>query len=345
MSTNLFIELLKVALGAREKLSRVPSAAEWSALLAESQRQAILGVMLCGLEILPNDQLPKQDILLQWIGLSQTNEMTYHIHTERVKGLSNLFKKGGFNSCLLKGIGIAQLYPTPSRRQCGDIDLWLFGKMKEILQYLRKEHVVEHVFWHHADVIIYNDVNTEIHYRPSWMYNPFSNNKLQKWFEQHTEEQIANHTDIGYTFPTVRFNAVYSLVHFYHHLIDEGIGVRHVIDYFYILKALPKESRSSVVSDLKNLGLFKLTGAVMWVLEEVCGMSAEYSICEPDEKEGRFLFDEMMRGGNFGHYRKDNRKRNTAGRMFALLPHYPREVLWVVPWKLWHRCWRKKQKN
>ena len=146
--------------------------------------------------------------------------------------------------------------------------------------------------------------------------------------------------ELGFACPTLRFNAVYSLVHLYHHLIEEGVGIRHIIDYYYILKALPAQENEGVLKDLRHFGLLKLASAMMWALQEVCGMPMEYALCEPNEKEGRFLLDEIMRGGNFGHHRKDNRLRNTATRMLALLPHYPSEVLWVVPWKLWHKCWR-----
>lgn len=70
-------------------------------------------------------------------------------------------------------------------------------------------------------------------------------------------------------------------------------------------------------------------------------MQREYLLCEPNEKEGRFLLDDIMRGGNFGKYRNDSRRRNSAARMLALLPHYPSEVMWVVRWKCWHWLWRK----
>lgn len=145
---------------------------------------------------------------------------------------------------------------------------------------------------------------------------------------------------LGIAYPTVRFNAVYALVHLYHHLIEEGIGIRHVIDYYYILTVLHSKDKEDVVANLRWLGLMKLAGAMMWVLQDVCGMADEYLICTPNEKEGRFMLDEIMRGGNFGRYRSDNLRRNTAARMFALLSHYRSEVLWVIPWKLWHKVWR-----
>lgn len=336
---NLFLELLQVALGTRDCLSRTPSDAEWNSLFNEIQRQAIVGVMLEGLERLPQEQLPSQQLLLQWIGVVNINEATYRLHCERAKELTRRFCQSGFHSCVLKGIGLAGLYPNPAHRQCGDIDLWVDRKHKDVLVYLRSEYSVENVFWHHAEARIFEDVSTEIHYRPCWMYNPFHNYKLQRWFDIRQREQMTLDEKLCFAYPKVQFNAVYSLAHFYHHLIEEGIGIRHVIDYYYILQALPANERGSVIEDLKRFGLLKLAKAVMWILKDVCGMSAEYLICEPNEKEGRFLFEEMMRGGNFGHYRNDNRKRNTVGRMFALLPHYPREVLWVVPWKLWHRIW------
>ena len=337
---DLFIELLQIALGNRDVLSRVPSASEWAALYQESQRQAIVGIMIDGLEHLPQEQHPPKEMLLQWIGLVQMNEGSYHLHCEKARELTSRLIENGVPSCVLKGIGFAQYYPTPSRRQCGDIDMWVSGVRNEVMNYLKREYEVSGVVWHHAVVHIFRDVETEIHFSPIWLHNPFHNKRLQMWFEDHREEQMVVDGKLGFAYPTVSFNAVYALVHFYHHLIEEGIGIRHIIDYYYILKALPESDRVSVVENLKKIGLLKLANAVMWILKDVCGMNEGYLICEPDKKEGRFLFDEMMRGGNFGHYRNDNRKRNTVGRMFALLPHFPREVLWVVPWKIWHKCWR-----
>lgn len=336
----LFIELLQVSLGTRDTLSRVPTPAEWASLMQEAQKQAISGVFADGIERLPANQRPPKAMLLQWIGLVQITEQQYALHCQRAKELTQRFLSQGVKSTVLKGIGLAQYYPHPAHRQCGDIDLWVGRGRREVMPYLRSEYEIGLNVWHHVDARIFQDLETEIHFHSGWLYNPRSNKRLQKWFDEQRDRQMCVNENLGFAYPTVQFNAVYSLLHSYHHLIEEGLGLRHIIDYYFILKALPVEEKEFVVSLLKRFELIRFAGAMMWVLKEVCGMPAEYLIGEPNEKEGRFLMDEVMRGGNFGKYRKDSHKHNTASRMFSLLPHYPSEVLWVVPWKLWHKCWR-----
>lgn len=335
-----FLELLQVSLGGRDKLSRVPSEAEWEVLFLEAQRQCVVGVLLDGVEHLPAEQLPYKQMLLQWIGLGQITDNAYSLQCNRAKELTERMGALGIRSCVLKGVGVAQLYPSPSHRQCGDIDLWVDRSRDGLMPFLSGKYEIGMNVWHHAEVKFFDDVETEIHFHPGWMYNPFDNRRLQQWFEMNKSAQMEVDDKLGFAYPSVQFNAVYSLVHLFHHLIEEGVGLRHIIDYYFIMRALPTDARLGVVQNLKRLGLYRLAKAVMWVLQEVCGMSSDLLLCKSDEREGRFLMDEVMRGGNFGHHRKDNRRRNSVARMLALLPHYPREVLWVVPWKLWHKCWR-----
>lgn len=266
---NLFIELLQVSLGTREELSREPSADEWVALYQESQRQAVLGLMVEGLERLTKEQLPKQDLLLRWIGYAQLNEGSYHLHCEKAKELTSRLGDKGYASCVLKGIGFAQYYPTPSRRQCGDIDMWVGGDRKEVMDFLSKKYVLGVNVWHHVDVHIYDDVETEIHFHPTWLHNPFHNKRLQKWFESSKDKQMVVDERLGFAYPSVEFNAAYSLLHSFHHLIEEGLGLRHIVDYFYILKKLPAEQRSGVIENLKEFGLLKFATGVMWVLKDI----------------------------------------------------------------------------
>lgn len=360
---NCFFELLQVSLGTREKLSRVPSNVQWGKLKEESMRQTVMGVMLDGIERLPKEQRPSFNCLLDWIGGVQVIEATYQHHCERARLLTSLFRAGGYSSCVLKGIGTAQLYPEPARRQCGDIDLWVSGRRKDVVAWLRTQCENDHQKWHHVEAKLFEDVKVEVHFHPVWLYNPFYNRRLQRWFRELKDVQMEDSSnesyesrEMGFNYPTAEFNVVYSLVHTFHHLMDEGVGLRHIVDYFYILKCFLAENTGyiqnmEIISALQRFGLSTFLGAMMYVLKEACGMAQEDLLFKPDCNAGRFLLDEIMLAGNFGHYDarivrpKDesflHRNIRKFKRQLRFLRYYPGEVLCAPLWKTWHWCWRQ----
>ena len=66
-----FLELLHVSLSDKEELSANPSPKDWMLLYKESEKQAVLGIILGGIEKLPQDQRPSRELLLQWIGIGE----------------------------------------------------------------------------------------------------------------------------------------------------------------------------------------------------------------------------------------------------------------------------------
>ena len=122
------------------------------------------------------------------IQLEQRNELI----NLRAQQLTKFFKDGGFRTCVLKGQGIALLYPNPKRMLCGDIDLWVEGKRDDVVNYMRSKGVkVYDVHLVHATAEFFKDVPVEIHFRPSWMYNPFLDGKLQAFFASQASEQFS----------------------------------------------------------------------------------------------------------------------------------------------------------
>lgn len=346
----MFFELLQVALGTRDQLSRVPSAQEWTLMLHEAERQCVAGFFLEGIERLPDEQQPPLALKLQWIGLVQMGEENYRLQCERLRVLSQRLRMAGFKNCVLKGVGLAQLYSNPAHRQCGDIDVWVDGGMKEVMAWLQSQYEVGKAVWHHVDVKIFDDLPTEIHLHPAWLYYPVKNRRLQHWFERNKDAQMVEDRKLDFAYPTVRFNAIFSLVHTFHHLMEEGVGLRYVVDYYYILQKMRVDSlecrdsgklRNEIVDLSRRFGLYKFLSAMMWVLQAVCGMPKEDLLCKPNEKEGRFLLNEIMAGGNFGKTRQDGKQRKTFARWHMMLKHYPTEALWMLPWKVWHWGWMR----
>ena len=75
----------------------------------------------------------------------------------------------------------------------------------------------------------------EVHFLPSWMYNPSTNKELQKFFDMQSERQFGNYdSEAGFIHTTIEFDLVFSIVHIYRHIFSEGIGLRQLMDYYYI---------------------------------------------------------------------------------------------------------------
>lgn len=72
-----------------------------------------------------------EDLKYEWLAGVVQAETEYDLHCRRVAELTGLFSEDGFRSCILKGLSNALLYPIPSHRHCGDIDIWVEGGRKK----------------------------------------------------------------------------------------------------------------------------------------------------------------------------------------------------------------------
>ena len=317
-------------------------------------KQAIDGVSFEGFlkyqEYSENVQESKK-IKLQWIAsvlqLKQRNELT----NLRAQQLSDFFSKGKFRTCVLKGQGIALFYPNPKRRHCGDIDLWVEGKRDDIVNYIRSKGVkVYDVHLVHATAEFFKDVPVEIHFCPSWMYNPILNRRLQFFFASQASAQFAHYDEkVGFAYPTVFFNLVHSMVHINRHVFEEGIGLRQLMDYYFILKHSSREERSEAYNVLCFVGLRKFVGAVMYVMQQVFLLEEDLMLCSPNSILGSRLLDSIMAGGNFGTALGLKHGRNKLEKGLLQLKHnlqlmlpYANEAMWIPFFQVWHYGWRKK---
>lgn len=305
---NLFLEFLQISLGLRNSFSEIPSAEKWNALYDESEKQSIFGLMFAGIERLPNEQRPQQELLLQWIGVRQMIEQQNKQVNERCVNIAKFFSDSGFRSCILKGQGNSLMYPSPMSRQPGDIDIWVDGSMDEIVSFVHSKYPNTHVTDHHVELPIYNDVEVEVHYKPSVAVSVKYDKRFKEYWRAFKDEQFCHKGSLPngvgeICFPTIGFNIVFLMAHMMRHFFSEGLGMRHIVDYYYVLRSAHETGlKVKEYSDtFSQLGMKRFAEAVMWVLVEACGMSIEWVVCEVDKKRGQLLLDEIMAGGNFGH--------------------------------------------
>ena len=352
----MFFDLVQLAIGEKKKLSREPAEKEWLAIYELASMQCVTGLLFSAINKLNeagSSIKPPMELFYQWIGDSLDIEAQNKRLNEAAKLLTEIFKKGQFCSCVLKGQGMARLYPAPELRQPGDIDLWVDGSRKEILRFLKSQNYdIGHVVIHHVDCTILDEIITEIHFIPVWAYNPFVNRRLQNFFHKNRDSQFCNYdANMGFAYPTNCFNAVYCLSHIYMHFLYEGIGMRQMIDYYFVVKSLNKKDKDAVNREIKHIGLEKIAGAVMYVLHMVCGMDKGELLCKMDVKRGKLLLKEIMLGGNFGqsddrviHSKDVGRLKKNLRRLqreTSFFRYYPMDVISIPFWKVGHYVWRK----
>ena len=358
---NLFYELIQVAVGTRNILSCIPSAEEWQCLFAASRKQSLVGICFQGINLmyLNNPEMVVNlpgALKMKWMAMTFDIQRRNSLIMERARELSRRFAEDGYRSAVLKGVGVSKYYPDPSLRHGGDIDLLVDGERDDTIRYMRARYKCGRAVIHHIDVEVFDDVPVEVHFVPSYAYSMPRYRAYKRFFNEYKEECFVP-SGLGFCVPSLGFNVVYLLMHIFRHVFHEGVGLRQLMDYYFVLMTFhgTNEEHGGAIDKankvLKDLGLLRFAGAVMYVEREVFGLQEEYMICEPNEKAGRFLLDEIMRAGNFGKYDPRIREAHSGGmvklyiknvtRIFGMLSYYPSEVLWSPFWKIGHFVWRK----
>lgn len=370
---SLFFELIQVGIDQRALLSRVPSAKDWSVIYGLSVKQAVAGVCFCGVQRLPKEQLVEMPVQLklQWFALAESVKQRNDLMNRRCVEVQKMLAREGMGSCILKGQGVARLYDFNDNvnlndklgayRQSGDIDIYVPCGMDKALRWCRKKYGEVEFDYINAHVPVFKDVEVELHWRLQSMTNLFRNRKLQRWLEREETKvmilggrtTLPNGGEI--TVPLIEFNAFYLMLHCYNHVFSSGLGLRQLMDYYFLLMARKNLNLDLNIDELfRKFGMERFVGAVMWIMQEVFGLERERMLCEPDEKEGRYILAEVMAGGNFGHH--DERiKKVSKGKwqsVFATLQHamhvlrrYPSEALWMPVWMVYHFIWKRTLKT
>ena len=446
---------------------------DWDACYQFAKRQTLVGVLFDGIQRLPKELAPARPLLLRWLSDSESIRRR-NMRIDRASAyIYNKVCAAGFRCCILKGQGNALLYPHPSSRTPGDVDVWVMANREELrhiaLSLTEGDGSSLQESLNHIGLTVHG-VSVELHSTPALLNSPLYNSRLQRWLKRNADLQCSNRIALPnnageVAVPTVSFNIIYQLCHLFHHCFYEGVGLRQIVDYYFVLmntdfsgntdeasgntdgvsgntdegclflntdftdftdKVSGNTDEDGVLSntdftdntdriggnaesdgslmntdctdftdsssgdfegdgcllntdcadfldsssgglgevdsggalvalqeELKWLGLWEFAGAVMYVLREVMGLDEKRMICAPDERRGRLLLEEIMAGGNFGHY--DTRNHFGQGalwhniqrfrRDWRMLRFYPSEALSEPLFRACHFLWRWKQKH
>ena len=344
---ELFYELIRVAIGTKDNLSRMPSEREWSKLYRMAERQSLVGVCFAALKRLGADadegyaRIGMSKMLyLTWMCMAVTIQQKNQIVDEHCAALQKRLSADGFKCCILKGQGVACQYAEHllGLRQSGDIDVWIDAPPKETINWVRANCGESKHDYHHVDADLFPDTQVELHFRPTLSRNIMRDLKIQKWTKRYVGKFVYDEK-IGFSVPILEFNIVYILHHIYWHVMFGGCGLRQLMDmYFVMMQERTDAQNEEIAKSLKYLGIERFARAVMFILHDVFGLKEDRMICHLDEELGAFLLKDILRTGNMGHH--DETKKKTNGTKlsylwrdttygFRLFKYFPVDVLWI----------------
>lgn len=328
-------------------------------------RQSLTGVCFVGVQTLKKNEdeafatlpIPLYKRWMVFAASIQNNNVTLN---NRCTELQKELLKEGIQSSILKGQGIAALYGDLALfRQCGDIDVYVDCDRRKAINYAKKVGQKE-IDWDykHLHLNIFNDVEIEMHYRIEVLDNLIKNKALQKWFSRKDTQRMIFATKTSFVSPSTEFNLFYILLHNYRHFLYEGLGLRQLQDYYYVLTHSTEEERLRSKKVIENYGMTRFAEATMWVLQKVFAFEPIDSFFSANQQEGEYFLTEIIIGGNFGQYDKRLEKSNLLNteswklkdmqkRMHHsvhMLGHYTSEVIWNPAFAIWHKCWKATAK-
>ena len=393
---DLFLDLLKVSIGTAGCLSRTPSADEWGRLYDMAKKQSLVGVCFAGIRRLQlQEQCPPEMLYLTWMGMAAKIQQRNEVVNRQCVDLQKRLAADGFRSYIMKGQANAALYEIlegskfqkvsggsindnssnnsnlSQLRQSGDIDIYLDGGFEKVNEYVQRTYPTKEINELEIHYPCFPDTEVEIHFKPFVMDGP-KDRMLQRFFDSCKEENfcnslnLSNHSEpLTIVAPTLKFNLVHQLVHIHHHLFYEGVGMRQLMDYHFVMKHEMEVMKGSDVMKVRevvdSLGLNKFASALLWVIAYVFegnnhmkpaegaetlkpSETASWMPWKPNEKDGRFLLEEILQSGNFG--KQDERQRGLYdSKWYSFwMVHMKTFRMWRFDhWAwLWSPIWRIK---
>lgn len=296
----------------------VPNEVDWNSVYHEAVQQAVAPLAFSAAE----PYLP-EDISNAWNKLTlRILALNMRIDYEHIE-VHNLLTQSNIPYVIIKGPASASYYPNSVLRTMGDVDF--FVKAEELG---RAGHVLESAGFNPVE---HNDNEAHIaYYRnegPSrsvwemhWGLNGIPDGDIGKvvysYFSSIIETGIELKTSEGcYIVPDKFHHGLVLLIHTAGHMINTGVGLRHLCDWAVFVNRLSEEEFIELFEKpLKHMGLWRFAQLLTQLSAKYLGIAQQqWAMENVDNGLLEAILLDIFEGGNFGH--KDSERINEAKLM------------------------------
>ena len=242
LALRILLSLLRAGLqtgSGTEQLPGVIEEAQWNEVYRMASRHGILGIIWDGIRNLSAESLIPRTLKLGWAYNTEIIGQRYDRQKKTAIEMAGLLAREGISVLVFKGLSMSMYYPVPEHRECGDIDIWLFGQAEKGNRVAKAAGAKVEKENSKHDIIYFHGVPFENHKElTSELLN--SRNRLinkdliTRVKDDRTQPLFA--TDTLRT-PSRVFDELYIPVHAAGHFVVEGISLRHLCDWALIVQA------------------------------------------------------------------------------------------------------------
>lgn len=249
-----FLTLVRLGIG--HKGGNLSGKVDWMAIRAHAEKQGLYALVLDGIEQLPENQRPPQEVLLEWIGeVLQSYEYCYEQYVKTISEMAAFYSSHGFKMMVVKGYACSLDWPKPNHRPCGDIDIWQFGRQKEADVLVTSEKGIKvDKSHHHHTVFNWDEFMVENHYDFVNVNVHKSSAGLEKIFKELGKDD-SHHIDLkdGRVYlPSPNLHALFLIKHMVSHFASSNVNLRQVLDWAFFVEKHEEEIDWDWLSGLVN---------------------------------------------------------------------------------------------
>ena len=300
---------------------------DWPAIYRISREQTVVGLIADAIGTLPAEMMPPKAIAQRFAIDKLSIERSHQQLNTALNTIVQFLNAQGIPHVLLKGQGVAQNYPNPTSRTCGDIDLYV-GKQyyKQACNLIIKDFQGRLIAecTHNMEISL-KGITIEIHHIADMMVNPRKDKQFQEWTKRQLDANFTttsipaeenrttpfntwNNNGVQINRPPVLFDAVFIMTHMLRHMFYEGVGLRQLCDWTMHLHHNHETINAQQLQTILNeLDLTKAWTVFATTAYSILGLPSEeipLNQIESSKDHSERVLKVMFETGNFGHYNK-----------------------------------------
>lgn len=306
---NLFRLIRTGVFGDKEPLEPM-TLSDWRTLLDLTLEQAVTGPAYDGL--LQYVESKELDITvrmkLNWMSVVEGTDRVNKAINGTLVSLFSIFKDARLRPVLLKGQGLATLYPSPLHRSCGDIDVFfpLPDQADQADQWARENGTdCDDSDYKHLSYE-WNGIKIENHHKMQVLLNKRLNRRLQDIVERELETNERAFVQIDGTTIEIlpsTLNLLLIVLHIFHHALNEGVGLKQIVDLGVFLRKAGNIDYQKFREWMQELEMQKVADAIGGLCIQLFRFDkADIPFMSAyDEKLTRRITSDIFKGGNMGN--------------------------------------------